>query len=201
LTYLGTTEIQKNPSKEGTVRVLGLLTLFLAAIAFAPGSQAPVFAAPSARAAEPAVVSADPAAFWPQHTIVDVAAEDGRFKTLLSALDAAGLTETLRGTGPFTVFAPTDDAFAKLPAGTLEALLADRAKLKSILLYHVVSGKLTAADVAKQHHLTTLQGATVTITLNGGKVMVNNATVIVPDVSASNGIIHAIDTVLLPPGG
>jgi|SRR5581483_7452862 len=132
--------------------------------------------------------------------IVDTAVAAGQFNTLAKALEAAGLVETLKGKGPFTVFAPTDEAFAKLPAGTLDELLKpeNKEKLKSILLYHVVSGKVTAAKVAKMTSAKTLNGEDVKISVSGGKVMVNDATVIKADIMASNGVIHVIDTVLLP---
>jgi uncharacterized surface protein with fasciclin (FAS1) repeats len=131
--------------------------------------------------------------------IVDTAIADGRFKTLVTAVQAAGLVDTLKGPGPYTVFAPTDDAFAKLPAGTVDALLKDTPKLKSILLYHVVSGKVMAADVVKLSSANTVEGKPVTIKVDGGKVFVNDAQVVIADVQASNGVIHVIDTVLLPP--
>ncbi len=130
--------------------------------------------------------------------IVDTAVAAGSFKTLAAALQAAGLIETLKGAGPFTVFAPTDEAFAKLPAGTVEALLKDKEKLTKILLYHVVSGKVMAKDVVKLKSAKTVQGSAVKISALNGKVMVDNAHVITADVAASNGVIHVIDTVILP---
>jgi uncharacterized surface protein with fasciclin (FAS1) repeats len=130
--------------------------------------------------------------------IVDLAIADGRFTTLVAAVEAAGLVDTLKGEGPFTVFAPTDDAFATLPAGTVEGLLADVPALTDILLYHVVSGKVMAADVVGLDSATTVQGSDVTITVDGETVMVNDAQVIITDIEASNGVIHVIDTVLLP---
>ena len=132
--------------------------------------------------------------------IVDTAVDAGSFKTLAAALQAAGLVETLKGDGPFTVFAPTDEAFAKLPAGTVENLLKpeNREKLKAVLTYHVVPGKVTAAQVTKLKSAKTVQGSEVTITASGGKVKVDDATVVKPDVMASNGVIHVIDTVILP---
>ncbi len=131
--------------------------------------------------------------------LVDTAVADGRFTTLATALTAAGLIETLKGAGPFTVFAPTDEAFAKLPAGALEGLLADKEALTKVLLYHVVSGSLPAADMVTLNSADTVAGLPVAIKVDGGKVMVNDAQVIIPDLAASNGIIHVIDTVLLPP--
>jgi len=133
--------------------------------------------------------------------IVDTAVADGRFKTLATALGAADLVETLKGAGPFTVFAPTDDAFAKLPAGTLDSLLLpeNKQKLTDILLYHVVAGKVMAADVVKLTSAKTVLGKDVTITVKDGKVFLNETVqVIITDVNASNGVIHAIDAVLLP---
>ena len=135
-----------------------------------------------------------------QQDIVDTAVAAGSFKTLAAALKAAGLVETLKGEGPFTVFAPTDAAFAKLPAGTVENLLKpeNRDKLRSILTYHVVAGKVTAADVVKMTSGKTVQGSSVKIASSGGKVTIDNATVAKADVMASNGVIHVIDTVLMP---
>ena len=132
--------------------------------------------------------------------IVDVAAANGSFNTLVAAVKAGGLVDTLKGKGPFTVFAPTDEAFAKLPAGTVEMLLMpeNKDKLVSILTYHVVSGKVMAADVVKVDSAPTVQGTNVMVKVNDGSVMINNATVIIADVKASNGVIHAIDTVLMP---
>jgi uncharacterized surface protein with fasciclin (FAS1) repeats len=132
--------------------------------------------------------------------IVDVAAENGSFNTLVAAIKAAGLVDTLKGEGPFTVFAPTDDAFAKLADGTVESLLKpeNKDKLVAILTYHVVAGKVMAADVVKLDSASTVQGQMVTIEVKDGNVMVNNANVIMTDVKASNGVIHVIDTVLLP---
>jgi uncharacterized surface protein with fasciclin (FAS1) repeats len=133
------------------------------------------------------------------HDIVDTAVAAGAFGTLVTAVKAAGLVETLKGPGPFTVFAPTDDAFKKLPAGTLEAVLADKAKLTAILTYHVVAGKVMAADVVGMHGKTakTVQGGTLAIDTAHG-VKVGAATVTKTDIVCSNGVIHVIDTVLLP---
>jgi len=129
--------------------------------------------------------------------IVDTAVAAGSFDTLAKALTAAGLVDTLKGPGPFTVFAPTDEAFAKLPAGTLDALLKDKGKLTAVLTYHVVAGKVTAADVAKLTSAKTVQGQEVKISTMGG-VMVNDAHVVKTDIMASNGVIHVIDKVILP---
>lgn len=133
--------------------------------------------------------------------IVDTAVGAGSFNTLATALKAAGLVETLKGPGPFTVFAPTDEAFAKLPKGTLEDLLKpeNKAKLASILTYHVVSGKVMAADVVKLKKAKTVQGSDITIKVKGKKVMVDKANVVKTDVMASNGVIHVIDAVMMPP--
>ena len=132
--------------------------------------------------------------------IVDTAVAAGSFNTLVAAVKAAGLVETLKGDGPFTVFAPTDEAFAKLPAGTVEALLKDKAKLTRILTYHVVSGNVMAKDVVKLNGKSakTVEGSSVSITVKGGKVMVDNANVVKTDIACSNGVIHVIDTVIIP---
>lgn len=135
------------------------------------------------------------AAAWAKD-IVDTAIAAGSFKTLVAAVQAAGLVETLKGPGPFTVFAPTDEAFAKIPKAQLDALLADKAKLTAVLTYHVVPGKIMAADV-KAGKLKTVQGQELTLGTTGG-VTVDNARVTATDVTASNGVIHVIDTVVLP---
>ena len=129
--------------------------------------------------------------------IVDTAVAAGSFKTLVTAIQAAGLVETLKGEGPFTVFAPTDEAFAKLPAGTLDALLKDKAKLQAVLTYHVVSGRVMAADVGKLSSAKTVQGQSLSINTAKG-VKVGTANVVKTDVLASNGVIHVIDSVLIP---
>ena len=133
--------------------------------------------------------------------IVDTAVAAGQFKTLAKALDAAGLVATLKGSGPFTVFAPTDAAFAKLPAGTLQNLLKpeNKAKLTAILTYHVVPGAVTAEQVTKLSEAKTVNGAVLKVSLRDGKVMINDADVVKPDIETSNGVIHVIDAVLLPP--
>jgi len=133
----------------------------------------------------------------PAKDIVDTAVEAGSFKTLATALTTAGLIDTLKGPGPFTVFAPTDAAFAKLPAGTVEGLLQDKAKLGQILTYHVVAGKVMAADVVKLTEATTVQGGKVAIDARDG-VRINGAKVVQADLATSNGVIHVIDTVLMP---
>lgn len=146
--------------------------------------------------AAPAVVQAQA----PTGDLVDVAVEAGTFETLVAAVTAAGLVETLKGDGPFTVFAPTDAAFAKLPAGTVEALLVNPDELRRVLTYHVIPGRVMAADViaAGGANPTTVQGQPLSIRVVDGKVMVNDATVQTADVGATNGVIHVIDTVVLP---
>jgi uncharacterized surface protein with fasciclin (FAS1) repeats len=132
--------------------------------------------------------------------IIDTAVAAGTFKTLATALTAAGLIDTLKGTGPFTVLAPTDDAFAKIPAAALQELLGDKAKLTAVLTYHVVSGRAMAADVTGMTEATSLEGSPITIAVEGGKVKLNgSSTVTATDIAASNGVIHVIDTVLMPP--
>ncbi len=134
--------------------------------------------------------------------VVETAVAAGSFKTLATALEAAGLVSTLKGPGPFTVFAPTDQAFAKLPAGTLETLLKpeNKEKLQRILTFHVVSGKVMASDVVKLTSAKAVSGDTITIKVHNGVVHVEQATVTKADVAASNGVIHVIDTVLVPNG-
>ena len=132
--------------------------------------------------------------------IVDTAVGAGQFNTLAAALDAAGLVDTLKGDGPFTVFAPTDEAFAKLPEGTVESLLEpeNRDQLVAILTYHVVPGKVQAAEVVKLSKATTVNGADVSIAVADSGVRIDNANVVATDIGASNGVIHVIDTVILP---
>jgi uncharacterized surface protein with fasciclin (FAS1) repeats len=130
--------------------------------------------------------------------IVDTAVAAGDFNTLVTAVKAAGLVETLKGEGPFTVFAPTDAAFAKVPTDTLNALLADKAALANVLTYHVVAGKVMAADVVKLTSAETVQGQAVSIEVKDGKVYVDGAQVVTTDIKASNGVIHVIDAVILP---
>lgn len=132
--------------------------------------------------------------------IVDTAVAAGQFNTLVAAVKAAGLVDTLKGAGPFTVFAPTDEAFAKLPKGTVEMLLKpeNKDKLVKILTYHVVSGKVTAADVVKLKTAKTVQGGLLNIKVKGSNVMVNDSNVIKTDIGTSNGVIHVVDTVILP---
>jgi uncharacterized surface protein with fasciclin (FAS1) repeats len=130
--------------------------------------------------------------------IVETAVSAENFTTLVAAVQAAGLVEALKGEGPFTVFAPTDDAFAKLPEGTVEALLADKEKLTAVLTYHVVPGKVMAADVVKVEKAKTLNGQEVAVKVSEETVMIDNAKVVATDIMASNGVIHVIDTVILP---
>ena len=162
------------------MKKINMLMAILAVVALVGSSTVPVFGAQNDK------------------DIVDTAVAAGSFETLVTAVKAAGLVDTLKGKGPFTVFAPTDDAFAKLPEGTLESLLKDTDKLKAILLYHVVAGKVMAADVVKLSSAKTVEGQEVMIKTSGGNVMVNNANVTKTDIETSNGVIHVIDTVLLP---
>ena len=140
-------------------------------------------------------------AYAAEKDIVDTAVAAGQFKTLAAALTAAGLVDTLKGPGPFTVFAPTDAAFAKLPAGTIDTLLKpeNKAKLTAILTYHVVPGEVKAAQVTKLDQAKTVNGAMVKVSTEHGKVMINDAAVVKADIAASNGVIHVIDKVILPP--
>lgn len=130
--------------------------------------------------------------------IVDTAIEAGSFSTLVTAVQAAGLVETLKSEGPFTVFAPTDEAFAAIPAADLEALLADKDKLTAVLTYHVVPGKVMAADVVNLDSATTVQGSDVDIEVVNGGVRIDGANVVTTDIEASNGVIHVIDAVIMP---
>lgn len=130
-------------------------------------------------------------------TIVDIAVQAGSFNTLVQAVQAAGLVETLSGEGPFTVFAPTDEAFAQIPQDTLQAVLANKEQLTAILTYHVVPGRLMAADVVRSSQLQTAQGQSITVNTEGG-VKVDDATVIQTDIEADNGVIHVIDKVIMP---
>jgi uncharacterized surface protein with fasciclin (FAS1) repeats len=165
--------------------ILGALALTALATPPVAAQYTPSDAAQKANAAAPTM------------NIVEVASSAGMFTTLLTAAKAAGLAETLAKGGPFTVFAPTDEAFAALPAGTVERLLKDTEKLKAILLYHVVSGRVMATDVAGLTSATTLQGGALKIDTSHG-VMINDAMVVKADVAASNGVIHVINKVLLP---
>jgi len=164
---------------------LSLVLLFAAAACGGSDKQSTTTPAPTA-ATETATTD-----------IVDTAIAAGSFKTLVAAVQAAGLVDTLKGPGPFTVFAPTDEAFAKLPAGTVDALLKDKAKLTAILTYHVVSGSVTSDQVVTITEATTVQGGKLKIDASSG-VKINDASVIKADVRTSNGVIHVIDTVLIP---
>jgi len=180
---------------QAKILALTLITALMVA-ACAPVAPAPM--------ATPAPAPTEPAAEAPADespgTIVDIAVSAGNFETLVAAVSAAGLVETLQGEGPFTVFAPTDEAFAALPEGTLEALLADpQGQLTQILLYHVVPGKVMSTDLSDGMTAETLQGSPVTFSIKDGVVKVNDATVIAADIEASNGVIHVIDAVILPP--
>ena len=159
---------------------------------------APAETEAAAAETEAAAAPTEAAAADAPKDIVDTAVAAGSFNTLAKLLTDAGLIETLKGEGPFTVFAPTDDAFAAVPADTLAALAADKALLTKVLTYHVVPGKVMAADIAAGD-VATVAGPTVKLTITDGKVMVNDATVVTADVVASNGVIHVIDKVLLPP--
>ncbi len=134
----------------------------------------------------------------PKTDIVDTAVAAGKFTTLAKALTEAGLVDTLKGKGPFTVFAPTDEAFAKLPKGALEALLKDKKQLTAVLTYHVVAGKVLAADAAKLTSAKTVNGKSLTIKAKHGTVMIDGAKVTQADLEVTNGVIHVIDTVLMP---
>ncbi len=172
------------------MKLIAPVTIMLVAM-FAISACAPQ-ATPAAPTAEPMPQVLD---------IVDTAVADGRFTTLVTAVQAAGLVDALKGAGPYTVFAPTDDAFAKLPAGTVESLLeaGNLEQLKSILLYHVVEGKVMAADVTGLTAAPTLAGKDLSIKMDMGSVYINDAKVIITDIETSNGVIHVIDSVLLPP--
>jgi uncharacterized surface protein with fasciclin (FAS1) repeats len=159
---------------KGVIRV-GMVALTLALLSH-----------PAARAAD-------------EKDIVDCAVGAGQFKTLAKLLGEAGLVDTLKGKGPFTVFAPTDEAFAKVPQKTLNGLLKDKEKLKAVLTYHVVPGKVMAADAVKVDSAKSVQGSPIRISSKDGKVRVNGATVIKADIPCKNGVIHVIDTVILPP--
>ncbi len=188
-------------------RSLALLLPALAIAVAACSAGSSPSAAPTAATQSPAATAAPsdaPLASAGAMTkdIVETATEAGSFKTLLAAVKAAGLVETLQGAGPFTVFAPTDEAFAALPAGTLEGLLKDPTALKKILLYHVVSGSVTADKVVGITSATSVEGSPISVAVKDGTVWLNgSAKVVTTDVIASNGVIHVIDHVLLPPAG
>ena len=187
-----------------TAGALSLALLLSACSSAAPATMAPATSAPATSASPRMTATPTPTAATKD--IVDTAVANGSFKTLSAAVTAAGLAETLKGPGPFTVFAPTDAAFAKLPAGTVDTLLKEpKGKLAEILKYHVVSGKVMAADVVKMNgqKVKTVQGAELTVEVTGSKVVLIDATgnrvnVVTTDVAASNGVIHVLDGVLLP---
>jgi len=145
-----------------------------------------------------AFASADYMNSMGKKSIVETAVGSGKFNTLVTAVKAADLVETLSGPGPFTVFAPTDDAFAALPAGTVESLLQNKEKLQAVLTYHVIAGKVMASDVVNLKSAKTVNGQDVTIMVKDGTVMVDNAKVVMTDIECSNGVIHVIDAVILP---
>ena len=179
-------------------RSIALLLPALAIAIAACSAAASPSVAPTTAASPTTAPSASAAAM--AKDIVQTATEADSFKTLLTAVKAAGLVETLQGKGPFTVFAPTDAAFAALPAGTLDGLLKDPAALKKVLLYHVVSGAVTADKVVGLTSATSVEGSPIAIAVKDGTVYLNDtAKVVTPDVMASNGVIHVIDKVILPP--
>jgi uncharacterized surface protein with fasciclin (FAS1) repeats len=165
------------------------------AAAEAPATEAPATEAPMTEAPMTEAPGTDAAAAG---TIVDVAASNPDFSTLVTAVEAAGLAETLSGDGPFTVFAPTNEAFAAVPPEVLESLLADQEALTKVLTYHVLPGQVMAADVAPGD-VATVEGSMATITDDGGTLKIGDATIVATDVAASNGVIHVIDAVLIPP--
>ena len=174
--------------------MVGVLMSVMLMASFACGDEEEVVPEPAAVEVVEEVVAEEPA-----QTVVDIAVADGRFTTLVTALGAADLVGVLSGEGPFTVFAPTDDAFNNLPEGTLDSLLADIPALTDVLLYHVVSGKVMAADVVGLDSAETVQGSSVGISVMGESVMVDDANVIITDIEGSNGVIHVIDAVIIPP--
>jgi transforming growth factor-beta-induced protein len=182
-------------SKKSILSISFLVVLALVIAACAPAATPE----PAPPPTEEVVVEPEPEPEPEPQTIVDIAVADGRFETLVAALQAADLVGALSGEGPFTVFAPTDDAFAALPEGTVEALLEDIPALTDILLYHVVAGEVLAEDVVMLDEAETLLGESVSIRVEGGMVFLNDAQVIITDIVADNGVIHVIDSVLLPP--
>ncbi len=190
--------------KQSIALLVPALAIAIAACSSAASPSAAPTTAPTATPASTAATSPSIApsasAAAMAKDIVETATEAGSFKTLLTAVQAAGLVETLQGKGPFTVFAPTDAAFAALPAGTLDGLLKDPAALKKVLLYHVVSGSVTADKVVGLTSATSVEGSPVAISVKDGTVYLNDsAKVVTPDLMASNGVIHVIDKVILPP--
>lgn len=179
------------------ISLLAILSLVVAACGETEDASADTLATETTVAVTETTEAMDDAA--ESNTIVDIAVADGRFDTLVTAVTEAGLVETLSGEGPFTVLAPTDDAFAALPEGLLDTVLADQELLTSILTYHVIDGAVPAATVVTLESATTLQGEDIAIVVDGDTVTINGATVVITDIEASNGIIHVIDAVLLPP--
>jgi uncharacterized surface protein with fasciclin (FAS1) repeats len=187
-----TRDTPTSPPTTGRNHMKRMLLISLAAVALV------VSACSSAASPSPATPAPSPSPALGD--IVATAGANGSFTTLITAVKAAGLVETLQGAGPFTVFAPTDAAFAALPAGTLDSLLADPKALKKVLLYHVVSGKVTADQVVGLTSATSVEGSPIKIAVKDGKVYLNDsAQVVTTDVMASNGVIHVIDQVILPP--
>jgi len=179
------------------IRLSVILLVVMAAVAFAKGSAEEPEMMSEEMASEEMMVEEDMAS---SPSIAEIAVDDGRFTTLVAALGAADLVETLSNDGEFTVFAPTDDAFAKLPEGTIDALLNDIPTLTDILLYHVVSGEVFAETVLTLNgeSVETLSGNSVVVKIDMGNVYINDAQVIITDIAASNGVIHVVDTVILP---
>ena len=188
--------IFKKLSKYNLIPALLIISLFI----FACSDDEEIIVEPATEPAVDAVVEVveEVVAEEAAQTVVDIAVADGRFTTLVTALGAADLVGVLSGEGPFTVFAPTDDAFNNLPEGTLDSLLADIPALTDVLLYHVVSGKVMAADVVGLDSAETVQGSSVGISVMGESVMVDDANVIITDIEGSNGVIHVIDAVIIP---
>jgi uncharacterized surface protein with fasciclin (FAS1) repeats len=191
--------------------IVGLVTAAFAVGACSGSAASPAPATPAPATPAPTMASAEPSASMPAESpsassaadlkdIVDTATAAGSFKTLLTAATAAGLVDTLKGAGPYTVFAPTDDAFAALPKGTLDGLLADKEQLKKVLLYHVVAGDITADKVVTLTSADTVEGAPISIKVVDGAVVLNDKVkVVTTDIQTKNGVIHVIDGVLLPP--
>ena len=182
------------------VPVLAITIAACSAASSTPAASTPAASTPSPAATAAATPSTAPSSAPMAGDIVQTATEAGSFSTLLTAAEAAGLVETLQGEGPYTVFAPTDEAFAALPAGTLDGLLADTEALKKVLLYHVVSGAVSSDQVVGLTSADSVEGSPIAIAVKDGTVYLNDsAKVVTPDVMASNGVIHVIDQVILPP--
>jgi hypothetical protein len=196
LLMVGATQM---PMGSTPVRVVATLLAFVVLLLLMAGLRASLFSG----APEESWRRRVPGIFLDVIRFVIIAVGAGSFKTLVAAVQAAGLVETLKGAGPFTVFAPTDEAFAKLPAGTVESLLKpeNKEKLVAVLTYHVVPGKVMAADVVKLTEAPTVQGSKAKVKVADGTVMIDNAKVVKTDIETSNGVIHVIDAVILPPAG